>query len=284
MRKFLKYLRDKLFHDKEKKKTLNQIKLINGSILVNQNKLSAKNILQSEAKVFSQFGEDGIIQYILNNVDITEKKFIEFGVENYEEANTRFLLEAYNWNGLIIDSSKKNTNFIKNQDYYWKYNLKVENKFINAENINSIISASGFKDKIGLLSIDIDGNDYWIWKSINCIEPELVIVEYNARFGPNKSVTIDYDPEFNRYKNNKLVYGASLSALNKLGNEKGYSLICTNSNGNNAFFLKKNLLNEKIEEISVQQAFNKNSFKEMINTNDTDYFEKGIQSSKLIEV
>ena len=81
-------------------------------------------------------------------------------------------------------------------------------------------SASGFKDKIGLLSIDIDGNDYWIWKSINCIEPELVIVEYNARFGPNKSVTIDYDPEFNRYKNNKLVYGASLSALNKLGTKK----------------------------------------------------------------
>lgn len=284
MKKFLKFLKDKIFEDKEKKKILNQIKLINGSILVNQHKAVAKSVLQSEARIFSQFGEDGIIQYILNNIEIKEKKFIEFGVENYEEANTRFLLEAYNWEGLIIDSSKKNINFIKNQDYYWKFNLKVENQFINAENINSIISFNGFQSKVGLLSIDIDGNDYWIWKSINCIEPELVIVEYNARFGPKRSVTIEYKPEFNRYQNNKLVYGASLSALNKLANEKGYSLVCTNSNGNNAFFVKKELLNDKISEISVYQAFNKNSFKETLNGNDEEYFEKGIQSSNLVEV
>ena len=120
----------------------------------------------------------------------------------------------------------------------------VENNFINKDNINEIISRNHLSGKIGLLSIDIDGNDYWIWKAINAIDPTIVIIEFNARLGYEQSVTIPYEADFNRaskhYSN--IYYGASLNALYKLGKKKNYELVGTNKNGNNAFFVKKEVL------------------------------------------
>ena len=181
MRNFFNKIREKLLKNEKNIQFLNELKIINGQILSNQNKILSKEIHESEFKIFSQFGEDGIIQFILNTIKISKKTFIEFGVENYEEANTRFLLECNNWNGLIIDNSAENINFIKKQNYFWKYDLKVEKKFINKENINQIFLNNNMQGDIGILSIDIDGNDYWVWKEINVVNPDLVIIEYNAR-------------------------------------------------------------------------------------------------------
>lgn len=244
---------------------LDSLKIINGKILCEiQKKNNYFLINDYEFKVFSQFGEDGIIQYLINNINIKNKKFIEFGVENYTEANTRFLLENNNWSGLIIDSSKKNTDYIKKQSYYWKYNLTVVNKFLSTENINSIIEESNFDGDIGILSIDIDGNDYWILNAINKVSADIIIIEYNANFGSKKSLTVKYDKNFQRGKVgiSKLVYGCSLLAITKLCAKKGYSLVCTNSNGNNAFFVRNKLLNDKIKSTTVNEAFNSSSFKE----------------------
>ena len=244
---------------------LDETKIINGKIL---SELKKKNNYESindyEFKVFSQFGEDGIIQYLINNLDISKKKFIEFGVENYEEANTRFLLENDNWSGLIIDSSKKNIDYIKKQNYYWRYDIKALCAFLEPNNINKIIEENHFNGNIGLLSVDIDGNDYWLLKAIDTISPDIIIMEYNANFGSEKSLSIKFDKKFQRGKSgiNKLIYGCSLKAAFKLCDQKGYSLVCTNKNGNNAFFVKKILLNEKIKAIVYEQAFHINSFKE----------------------
>lgn len=274
----------KFFIGDGQKELLNQNKNINGLVLINQNQILKKSMSESEVKIFSQFGEDGIIQYIIKNIKLSNNKFIEFGVENYEEANTRFLLESCGWEGLIIDSSEKNINYIKQQNYYWKFNLIVEKKFIDKENINRIFSNHNLVGDIGLLSIDIDGNDYWIWNEINNINPDIVIIEYNARFGLSKSVTVKYKKDFNRHDGNKLIYGASLKALKKLGEKKGYALIYTNSNGNNAFFVKKSLLNKNLQELTIEQAFNKNSFNELVHEKENFEFQEALKLSEISEV
>ncbi len=250
---------------KKLRQDINHLKIMNGKKLsLMMNNLNNYNFNEYEFKVFSQFGEDGLIQFLIKNLNISNKKFIEFGVENYEEANTRFLLENNNWSGLIIDSSKKNIEYIKKQDYYWKQNIKAINEFITKENINNLIKINNFGGEIGILSIDIDGNDYWIWNEIEIVKPEIVIIEYNARLGSELSLTIPYKSNFNRMKNlKKNNYGASLNALNKLGEKKGYKLVGTNSNGNNAFFVDKNKIhNTKIKTQEPHQCFNLNTFSE----------------------
>lgn len=249
---------------------VNNLKILNGKLLaLNHNHQNLSNIHDCEFKVFSQFGEDGIIQFLISNIDVSKKKFIEFGVENFEEANTRFLLENNNWSGLIIDSSKDNISHIKKQNYYWKNDIIALTKFVSPENINDIIKENQFDGDIGLLSIDIDGNDYWVLNAIDVVFPDIIIIEYNANFGPDKSLTIKYNPKFMRAKTgiNKLIYGCSLKAVSNLCDSKGYSLVYVNKNGNNAFFVKTKLLNEKIKATTIESSFKVNSFKEFFDIN-----------------
>jgi hypothetical protein len=139
-----------------------EIKVLSAKILIEKYKEKGivENIHDIEFKVFSQFGDDGIIQYLINNVDINNKKFVEFGVGDYRESNTRFLLINDNWEGLVFDS---NPGFIKNirsDNIYWQYNLQAVHAFINKDNINALLESNGYKGEIGILHIDIDGNDY----------------------------------------------------------------------------------------------------------------------------
>ena len=205
-----------------------------------QNITEYKDLSEVEFKVFSQWGEDGIIQYLINKLPIKNKYFIEFGVQNYRESNTRFLLMNDNWSGLIMDASQEHINFIRNDHIYWKYDLIAKKAFITKDNINKLISEENVKKEIGLLSIDIDGNDYWVWKAIECIEPVIVICEYNSVFGNNVEITIPYKEDFYRtdahYSN--LYFGASLPALIKLANQKGYKFFGCTQAGNDAFFVK----------------------------------------------
>ena len=270
IKKFIKEKVNNLLNFNEVNRKQNIILRNIGLIVSKLNqKESFDEINKYEFQIFSQFGDDGIIQYLINNINFLNKKFIEFGVENYEEANTRLLLEKDNWSGLIIDSGKDNIAYIKKQDFYWKYKLSVECNLITTKNINSIIKNNGFSGDLGVLSIDIDGNDYWIWKEINNVSAAIVVIEYNARFGENLSVTIPYQEKFKRQSKNNLYYGASLKALFKLAKEKRYSLICTNKNGNNAYFIRNDLIpvnHSIIKERTPSECFNINSFKEYMDS------------------
>jgi hypothetical protein len=223
-----------------------------------------KKISDSEFKVFSQWGEDGIIDYLVENLNIENTTFIEFGVEDYEESNTKFLLLNRNWKGFVIDSSLDYINKIKNSQLYWKYSITAFQAFITKENINQLMQLSGFKKQVGILSIDIDGNDYWIWNEINVIEPSIVIVEYNSRLGNEKSYVVPYDSNFERKAAHysMIYYGASLKALIKLATQKGYAFVCCNKAGNNAFFVKKELLNDKVREADINDGYVENNFRE----------------------
>ncbi|MEW5859431.1 MAG: hypothetical protein AB1861_18920 [Cyanobacteriota bacterium] len=217
-----------------------------------------------EFRVFSQWGEDGIIQFLLRHLEVPRKIFVEFGVYNYTESNTRFLLVNNNWSGLVIDSSAENISYIKKDPIYWQHNLKAVYAFVTKDNINNIISENGIEGEIGLLSIDIDGNDYWVWQAINTIQPAIVIIEYNFRFGKTKAVTVPYDENFERSNahHSTLYYGASLKAIYLLAQQKGYVFIGCNSAGNNAFFVRKDLKPNWIRELTVEEGYVAGQFRE----------------------
>ncbi len=226
-----------------------------------------KNIQEAEFKIFSQWGDDGIIQYLISKVDISKKTFIEFGVENYLESNTRFLLMNNNWTGLIFDGSNKNIDFIINDNLYWKYDLIAEQAFITRENINQRIENAGFVGEIGLLHIDIDGNDYWVWEKLDIIKPDIAIIEYNSVFGIERAITIPYEPNFQRNKAHysNLYAGSSLLALCDLADKKGYSFIGTNTAGNNAYFILNEKLNIIIKPIEIKDGYTLSKFRESRN-------------------
>ena len=223
-----------------------------------------EEIADVEFKVFSQWGEDGIIQYLVHKTCPKSNVFIEFGVEDYRESNTRFLLVNNNWAGLIIDGRSDHIANIRNQPIYWQRNLKATCEFITAENVNEIFKANGVSGEIGLLSIDVDGNDYWIWKAINCISPAIVVCEYNFRFGTDRAVTVPYNPEFKRSEahHSMIYYGASLKALTSLANRKNYALVGCNSAGNNAFFVRKDLKPDTVKEVSIESGFVQGKYRE----------------------
>jgi hypothetical protein len=202
------------------------------------------DIHANEFRTFSQFGEDGIIQWLLRRVPIASRVFVEFGVQNYTESNTRFLLLNDHWRGLVLDGSPAHVAYIHSDPIYGRYPLAAQCAFITRENINALISASGLAGDIGLLSVDIDGNDYWVWEAITVVSPRIVVCEYNGLFGPTRNVSIPYDPAFRRERaHHSLVYfGASLGALTRLATARGYSLVGCTSAGNNAFFVRNDVL------------------------------------------
>lgn len=201
---------------------------------------------------------------MVNNVEIKNTVFIEFGVENYTESNTRFLMMNKNWSGLVMDGSKENMDFVKSDLISRRFNLKSESIFINVENINKIIHANGIEGEIGLLSIDIDGNDYWVWKAINKVDPVIVVVEFNSLLGSENPYTVPYDPNFygTQYHYSNLIYGSSLLSLCDLAEEKWYSFIGCNTAGNNAYFVKKERLNGLLPGLTASTGYVLSQFSE----------------------
>ena len=263
----------------------NEIELLAiGQMLSNQQySMESININDFEFKIFSQFGDDGIIQYLIKNIAIDNEIFIEFGVGNYLESNTRFLMMNNNWAGFVMDGSKKALNSLKNQSWYWKYSLTNKAVFIDKDNINELLANTGFSN-IGLLHIDIDGNDYHILNALNFtkLNPSILIMEYNSVFGKSRPITIPYDKTFIRtnahYSN--LFFGASLPALNHAASKKGYSLIGCNLAGNNAYFVRTSLLNKKVKKSSMEKAFKESKFRESRNK---DYSLSFLTGTKRIE-
>lgn len=240
-------------------------RLLLGKMLANQVKQHGiyEDLHDSEFKVFSQFGDDGILQYLIHQVHPEEHTFIEFGVQSYEEANTRFLLMNDNWSGLIIDGDLQTMAALPKNEIYWRYDLTAVGAFITCENINHLFADNGYSGEIGLLSIDVDGNDYWIWAAIQAVRPVIVTVEYNSVFGADHAITIPYDPDFHRAEAHasNLYWGASLRALCLLAEKKGYALVGCNSAGNNAHFVRK----DKVGDIPVKtvvQGYVESKFRE----------------------
>jgi hypothetical protein len=195
-------------------------------------------------KVYSQNDEDGIIEYIFSCIRPTNRFFVEIGVgppwkkgrfldvnEAGLQCNCRLLAEQ-GWNGVLIDGQQ------------YPGSLSVKSEFVTAENINAILSKYDVPHEFDLFSLDVDGNDYWIWKALTYL-PRVIVVEYNQRLAPNVSKTIRYDPHFSCATNGTDYYGASLLAMKRLGDAKHYTLVYANRV--NAFFIRTDLVCNSID-------------------------------------
>ncbi|MDP2673068.1 MAG: hypothetical protein Q8O84_04615 [Nanoarchaeota archaeon] len=245
-------------------------KMLLGKQLANEIKKikKIKSLGEIEFRVFSQFGDDGIIQYLINKIKIQEKVFVEFGVGNYKESNTRFLLMNNNWSGFVADSSSKNIEELKKENIFWRHDLKAIPFFVTRDNVNSMIKSQGISGEIGLLHIDLDGVDYWIWKELTIVNPTIVILEYNSVFGIKRPVTIPYKKNFDRTKAHysNLYWGSSLPALYLLSKEKGYSFVGCNSAGNNAYFVRKDKLGS-LKSLKPEEGYVLSKYRESRNKN-----------------
>lgn len=221
------------------------------------------DLREAEFRVFSQWGEDGIIQYLISQVAIDRPIFVEFGVEDYSESNTRFLLQNDHWRGLILDSGTDHIRFLDQGELRWRYSIEARSAFLDRDNINTVIADGGVTGDIGLLSIDVDGNDYWLWNAINVVSPRIVVVEYNSLFGPEAAVTVPYRADFDRCTVHwsGLCYGASLAALDHLAQARGYRLVGCNRAGNNAFFVRDDVAGD-LPSRTVAEAFVQRSHRE----------------------
>ena len=225
---------------------MEDVMLLTGRLLANQVRATAKSFREAEFKVFSQFGDDGIIQYLIARLDIPAElsTFVEFGVQDYSESNTRFLLLNDNWRGLVMDGDKSNMESLKARDIYWRQDLTALCRWIDRDNIDPILRESGFAGAIGILSIDIDGNDYWVWQRITSVQPVIVIAEYNSVFGSRQPITVPYDPAFNRTKAHysNLYWGRVTAGARKPARGKGYVFVGSNQAGNNAYFVHESYI------------------------------------------
>lgn len=212
---------------------------------------------RAEFCAFSQWGEDGIIDWLAERLPGIPQSFVEFGVEDYRESNTRLLLQLRNWRGLVIDGSSSHIESIRNQDIYWRHELTATCAFIDKDNINALIGEAGLVGEIGLLSVDIDGNDYWVWQAIDVVNPAIVVCEYNAVFGDIHPLTVPYDPSFQRTRahHSNLYFGASLQAMITLGRSKGYTFVGTTSTGCNAFFIRNDHAQSVLSALDEVLAF-----------------------------
>jgi Methyltransferase FkbM domain len=206
-----------------------------------------KRLLRYGFKIYSQNDEDGIIQEIFRRIGVTARTFVEFGVATGSECNTvKLLIEG--WRGLWMEADPLRANSIRRTfDLFCQDDkLVVLEKRVTAENIDALLSEHAAVGEIDLLSIDIDYNDYWIWKAISSVRPRVVVIEYNASLRPPLALTVPYDPQGSWDGSN--FYGASVEALVRLGAEKGYRIVGCSLAGVNAFFVRADLCADKFLE------------------------------------
>lgn len=206
-----------------------------------------QRLLRHGYKVYSQNEEDGIIAEILSRLGPVPQTFVEFGVETGLECNTLCLLMS-GWKGLWLEGSDKYVEAIRRgyAERIAAQQLTVSHSFITTQNINALIEAGGYKGELGLISIDIDGNDIWVWEALSVVSPAIVVIEYNSTWAPPLNIAQPNDPAL--YWQGTNYFGASLEAMTRMGTKKGYQLVGCNYSGSNAFFVRKDLAAGKFHE------------------------------------
>ena len=222
-----------------------------------------KNLNDLDYQIFSQNGEDGILDFLINRLGIKIPKFVEIGIGDYSECNSRFIYEKYSPSGLVVDCIEDLKKKVSRNVNLWKGQLEVIEKKVNSKNIFDIINSKNFFDKLDIFSIDVDGIDYWIIKELPENFAKIAVIEFNPNFGSSAKVTVPNIKEFDRsaYHYSNLCFGASLAAIIQIMYEKNFIFIGTNQFRCNAFFVNK----DYIEMIKVNIP-NQNNIAEFVNS------------------
>lgn len=214
-------------------------------------------INRAEYRVFSQHREDGIIEYLLDAIGAGTGTFVEIGFAP-DVCNCLNLALNRGFTGLFVDGSEAKCRLARDVfAQLGRPDLGVAHAFLTTADINDVIARHGMKREIDILSIDVDGNDYWFWECLHVVNPRIVVIEYNASLGAERSLTIPYDPGFVRYDKHPsgFYHGASLVALNRLGIRRGYRLVGCETTGVNAFFLRADLDAPGVDTLTPALAF-----------------------------
>lgn len=232
--------------------------------IVAQSRTSLPSFREVGFKAYSQADEDGILLYIFSLIGTTDKRCVEIAAGDATECNTTNLIINHRWIGLLFDGNPdlvhRGQRFFRKHRATYPYPPKFVYAWITRENVNSLILENGFDGEIDLLSLDVDGVDYWLWEAIEVISPRVVVIEYQDILGPERACTVPYRNDFcaqnHATRDQVLDYaGASLTAFVKLGNHKGYRLVGCNAYGYNAFFIKNGVGEDIFPEIPVTDCF-----------------------------
>ncbi len=225
-------------------------------------KMPPLTIEETEFSAYSQNGEDGVLLYIFSLIGTSSRRSVEICAGSGIECNTANLIIHHGWTALLVDGDKGNIQlgraFYRRCRDTLSYQPTLVHRWVTAENVNQILGEHGFDGEIDLLSLDLDGMDYWIWKAINVVQPRVVAVEFNSVLGCERSLTVPYSATFRAGLNgdkDKFYSGASLPALVKLGKEKGYRLIGSERLGVNAFFVQDGIMDDLLKEVPVEDCF-----------------------------
>jgi hypothetical protein len=224
---------------------------------LNSNRTDEINLTTTGFKVFSQFEEDGQILFILAAIGIKHSSFIEIGSDDGLNSNCANLALNFDWHGLFIDANKESISrgkyFYKKYPNIYGYKPTFCNAKVTMENINNLIETHGYSGEVDILSLDIDGNDYWIWDAINVVRPRIVIIETHIIYG-SRNIVVPYDPNYFFPGIHPQYHGASPTAMVKLGRKKGYRLIGANNLGFNFIFLKNDEGQNIFPEVTIEQV------------------------------
>lgn len=204
----------------------------------------------------SQFEEDGILLYIFALIGTTNKTCVEICAGNGIECNTANLILHHGWWGHLFDGDQRKVEqgleFYRNSKQTFLYPPCFNRAWVTAENVNDIFISFGVPAEIDLLSLDLDGVDYWVWKAIDSVRPRVVVCETNNVIGADHALTVPYHPAFERPKQD--FAGASLAAMTSLANEKGYRLVGTHRYGFNAFFVLRGVGEQLLPEVRPEDC------------------------------
>ena len=266
---FKNFLKDKFLMAKIRNRFIPTVQITQRQLfhqyrqMAGEGRLPALN--ETGFRVFSQFDEDGKLLFIFSVLGMENKTFVEIGSDDGVNSNSANLYFNFGWHGLFIDGNKKSIKrgkkFFSKYPHPWFYQPKFVCSKVTRENVNGLIQEAGFRGEIGLLSIDIDGNDYWVWDAITVIDPLVVVIETHNEFGMN-NIVVPYDPEYTFPGKHPVYHGASPVAMTRLAHRKGYRLAGANELGFNFIFVKKGLAEKELPGVSVESVLTHPSVKE----------------------
>ena len=211
---------------------------------------SPYDLLSQRFRYLSQNEEDGLLLALFKRIGTTTRRCVEIGC-GMNGGNSGFFVRECGWSGLMVDANRKSIAAVRRR--FTGHDVIAEKHRVSRENIDIVLSQHGFAGDLDLLSIDVDGMDYWIWDALTASSARVVAVEYNWLFGPERAVTIPYDASFRLSAAGTRGYrGASLAALVCLARRKGYRLVATERV--NAFFLRSDV-EPSIAEIDVRRGY-----------------------------
>ena len=216
--------------------------LVPGATIANEAKSgpTLADLEASERIVFSQFGEDGVIEKIFETIEPGPKFAVEFGAhDGVQNSNMRNLVLNHGWSTYQIEGSKPLAEKLA-KAYAGHPTTKTEQAWIWPGNIEVLFEDAGVPRDLDLLVIDIDSNDYWVWRAIHDFRPKVVVIETNPFFPPPELMVVKYHPM--NYWDYTYYVGASMQSLVNLGKQKGYELLYQMKTGPNVFFVAKEYL------------------------------------------